>query len=93
MKNAKIKKLVAKLQELDLPLGYKGIHATTKTVELGLEEFEYLSVGLSNEDNGLFADYYEFGYPWICDELEAFAKKAGCYWDWYNPEEIYLVEA
>lgn len=48
---------------------------------------------ISGEDGRGFVDYYgEYrgGYPYINPDLEAAAKKHGCFWEWENPGCIYL---
>lgn len=47
-----------------------------------------------HENGYLFIDYYgEFrgGYPWVCPELEAFAKKHDAYWEWEHPGAVALA--
>jgi len=51
---------------------------------------------VSAEDGHYFADYYgEYrgGYPWIHEDLEAFAKEHKCFWEWENPGCVGLYEA
>lgn len=58
------------------------------------EDDGLLCVNGEHQDGYLFLDYYgEFrgGYPWICPELEAFAKEAGGYWEWQHPGAIALA--
>lgn len=55
-----------------------------------------LKLMVSAEDGGFFADYYgEYnrGCPWIHEELEAFATKHKCFWEWRDPGTIVLYEA
>ena len=47
-----------------------------------------------HESGYLFIDYYgEFrgGYPWVCPELEAFAKAHDAYWEWEHPGAVALA--
>jgi hypothetical protein len=67
------------------------------TLQTGFKPTAFVRDGLlivSAEEGDGAADYYgEFhdGDPWIDPELEKFAKKNGCFWEWENPGAISLA--
>lgn len=71
--------------------------AEKRLTKMGYHPFTDKNYGaiicVSAEHNDLAADYYgEFrgGYPWINPQLEKFAEKNDCYWEWLNPGAIAL---
>ena len=66
-------------------------------VELAFDRDDHVLVcdGIysGDKDGGKPIDYYgEFrgGYAFICEWLEKYASKLGCYWEWQNAEAIVL---
>jgi thiol-disulfide isomerase/thioredoxin len=89
----KVQKLIASLPALDGLEYIKGQgYVMAKVKPHAFERDGHLFV--STEAGDFAADYYgEYcgGCPWINEELEAWAKKAGGYWEWQNPAAIVFI--
>ena len=89
-----VSKLINSLPLIDGLEYIKGQGYTSiKTKPHAFERDGHLFISTENGDSA--ADYYgEYrgGFPWINEELEAWAKKAGGYWEWQNPAAIVFIQ-